>query len=160
VGGIFVTGSDMEAVAVWNVVLSDRRRGDLVLLLPARYQEDSAYRTRMAEALSVTPDESLHEALSSVAARRPVCFSPSVEIVIDSGLTPIPERLVRVVGPATGENAEPLSVVELLEVVRSRPGPVSGEVLGLYRAAARFNPLLCSSLLAPLGTHPRDGCGR
>jgi hypothetical protein len=83
-----------------------------------------------------------------------------VEIVIDSGLTPIPERLVRVVGPATGENAEPLSVVELLEVVRSRPGPVSGEVLGLYRAAARFNPLLCSSLLAPLGTHPRDGCGR
>jgi hypothetical protein len=160
VGGIFVTGSDMEAVAVWNVVLSDRRRGDLVLLLPARYQEDSAYRAKMAEALSVAPGESLHVALASVASRRPVCFSPAVEIEVGSGLVLTPERLVRVVGPAIGENAEPLSVVELLQVVHSRPGPVSGEVLGLYRAAARFNPLLCSSIIAPLGTHPRDGCGR
>jgi hypothetical protein len=160
VGGLFLTGTDMEAVAVWSVVLSDRRRGDLILLLPSRYQEDSAYRARMAEALSVTPGEPLPAALSSVATRRPVCLSPSVDSQIGSGLALTPERLVRVVGPATGENSDPLSVVELLQVVRSRPGAVSGEVLGLYRAAARFNPLLCSSILAPLGTHPRDGCGR
>jgi len=160
IGGILVTGSDVEAVAVWSVVLSDRRRGDLVLLLPARYQEDSAYRTRMAEALGVTPGESLHEVLTSVAARRPVCFSPAVASELGSGLALAPERLVRIVGTATGENADPLSIVELLQVVRSRPGAISGEVLGLYRAAARFNPILCSSLLAPLGAHPRDGCGR
>lgn len=159
-GGILVTGSDIEAVGVWNVVLSDRQRGDLVLLLPLRYQGDSAYRAKMAEALSVPPEENLRDALTSVAARRPVCLSPAVDTAIGPRLALTPERLVRVVGPVTGDVAGTMSVVELLQVVRSRPGAVSGEVLALYRAAARFNPLLCSSLLAPLGTHPREGCGR
>ncbi len=160
VGGILVTGSDIEAAGVWNVVLSDRQRADLVLLLPVRYREDSAYRAKMAETMNVPQTESLRDALTSVAARRPVCLSPAVDTAAGPRLDLIPDRLVRVVGPVSGDMAGPMSVVELLQVVWSRPDPVSGEVLALYRAAARFNPLLCSSLLAPLGTHPREGCGR
>jgi hypothetical protein len=158
-GGVLVTGTDVEAVAVWTV-LSGRERGDLVLVLPGRYEDDQAYRARMAEALSVTPAEGIRGALTAAAGRRPVCLSPSVDPSVGPRLTLVPARLVRVAGPDTAFVTASLSLVELLEALQSRPGAVSGEVLSLYQAAARYNPLLCASLLAPLGARPRDGCGR
>jgi hypothetical protein len=158
-GGVLVTGTDVEAVAVWTV-LSGRDRGDLILVLPTRYEDDQAYRARMAEALSVAPAEGLRGALTAAAARRPVCLSPSVDSSAGPHLGLAPARLVRVAGPETAFVTASLSMVDLLEAVQSRPGAVSREVLSLYQAAARYNPLLCASLLAPLGARPRDGCGR
>jgi hypothetical protein len=68
-------------------------------------------------------------------------------------------RLARIVGPATPEVADPLSVMQLLEADQAHPDAVSSEVLSLYREAARYNPLICASLLAPFGARARDGCG-
>ncbi len=159
-GGVLVTGSDLEAVGVWAVTLSDNGRGDLILLLPARYREDSAYRARMAAALEVQPVPTVAEALTLVAVRRPVCLTPALA---DSDLPAAPLavlRLLRVAGPPAPEPALPLSVIELAAVTLSRPGALSREAVAHYQLAARYNPLLCVSLLAPLGTRPRDACGR
>jgi hypothetical protein len=160
VGGVLVTGTDLEAVAAWSAALEDRAREDLVLLLAQRFVMDSLYRLRMAQALGIAPDSTTRAALTDLSLRRPVCLSPAT----DTAATPLARltavRMVRIAGAATPESSDPLSVVELLEASFAHPDAVSSEVLGLYREAARFNPLLCSSLLAPLGAPGRDGCGR
>jgi hypothetical protein len=159
VGGVLVTGSDLEAVAAWSAVLGAPTRGDLVLLLAARFAEDSIYRGRMAQVLEVT-GQTARAALVAASARRPICLSPGTDtaIVPPGPLTVV--RLVRVTGPTTPEVSEPLSVRDLLEAEESHPDAVTTEVLSLYREAARYNPLLCASLLAPFGARARDGCGR
>lgn len=159
-GGVLVTGSDMETVGVWTVMLSGRERGDLVLLLPARYREDSQYRVGMAATLEIQPVPSVAEALTLVAGRRPVCLSPAVPEEDLPHVALLPLRLLRVAGPDAPEGAIPLSVIELAAATLARPGALSREAVVHYQLAARYNPILCVSLLVPLGARPRDACGR
>ncbi len=114
----------------------------------------------MAQALELPAESSAVAALTAAAQRRPVCFSPET----DSSLVPagplVITRLVRIAGPMAPETADPMSVVDLLQADDTYPGAITGEVLLLYQQAARTNPLLCVSLLAPLGARERNGCGR
>lgn len=159
-GGVLVTGSDLETVGVWTVTLSRPGRLDLVLLLPSRYREDSIYRHSMAAALQIPPVPSVSAALTAVAGRRPVCLTPATTDQDLPTVPLVPLRLVRVAGPTAPESASPLSVIDLAAVTLSRPSALSRETVAHYQLAARYNPLLCVSLLAPLGTGPRDACGR
>ncbi len=160
VGGVLVTGTDLESVGAWSAILGDRSRGDLVLILPARYQDDSLYRLRMAEALDIRPVARVAEALTAVAERRPVCLSPTVDSATAPRLPTIVFRLVRIAGPEAPEVSDPLGIIELTATERSRSSLLSRQVVELYTLAARFNPVLCTSLLAPLGARQRSSCGR
>ncbi len=160
VGGVLVTGTELESVGAWTAVLGDRSRGDLVLILPARYDEDSLYRNRMAEALEIRPVVPVAQALTAVATRRPVCLSPSVDSATAPHGPTIAFRLVRIVGPEAPEVPDPLGIIELTAVERSRSSLLSRQIVELYSQAARFNPVLCASLLAPLGARQRSTCGR
>jgi hypothetical protein len=157
-GGVLVTGNDLEAVGVWSALMAQQLRGDMVLLLPLRYSEDSLYRVRMADALHVAPELPVQSALAQVAAHRPVCYTPMSEgVAPTTGWTAI--RLVRVTGAGDAFPANALAIGELLQVSASRPAALSREVVGLYLRAARTNHALCGSLLAPLGAQQRDACG-
>jgi len=159
-GGVLVTASDMETIGVWTVALSRGDRADLVLLLPARYREDSAYRASMAATLEIPPVHSVAEALTLVAGRRPVCLTPATAEADLPRAALVPLKLLRVAGPAAPEFAAPLSVMDLAATVLARPTALSREAVADYQLAARYNPLLCVSLLVPLGARPRDACGR
>lgn len=159
-GGVLVTGTEFEAVGAWSAVLGERSRGDLILLLPSRYDDDSLYRSRMAEALDIRPVVPVAQALTAAASRRPVCLSPSVDSTVAPRLATIAFRLVRVAGPEAPEPPEPLGIIELAAIEHSRPNLLSHQVVALYSQAARFNPVLCTSLLAPLGARQRSTCGR
>jgi hypothetical protein len=158
-GGVMVTGSDAEAVGVWTVVLAGRERQDLVLLLPARYGEDSLYRDKMAQALEIQPVLPVAEALTLVAERRPVCLTPAVPPSYAPRKALVTMRLVQVAGPAAPELPEPLSVVELASAHLSQPTALTREVLSGYQTAARHNRMLCVSLLSPFGERTRAACG-
>ncbi len=157
-GGVMVTGTDLEATAVFGVVFGSQRRSDLLLLLAASYGADSLYRGAMARALGVSPALPISAALTEAAARRPVCLTPGVPTAALPPLPLVAVRLLRVVGPATETDETPLSIVDLLQVELSRPNAVEGEVLEVYRGAAAFNPVLCTTLLLPLGVHQRFAC--
>jgi hypothetical protein len=159
-GGVLVTGTELEAVGAWSAVLGDRSRGDLVLLLPGRYEDDSLYRLRMAEALDIRPVTPVAQALSAVAARRPVCLSPTADSAAVPPLPLVAFRLLRIAGPDAPEAPEPLGIIELTAVERSRSSVLSRQVVDLYTRAARYNPVLCTSLLVPLGARQRSACGR
>jgi len=160
IGGVLVTGSDLEAVGVWSIVLRGHDRADLVLFLPGLYGSDSLYRVHMAQVLQIDAVLPTAEALTRTAANRPVCLAPDA----DSSVTPhtalLPLRLVRVAGPIGALDPSPLSVIELTTAWRSRPEGLVREVAGLYLEAARSNRVLCASLLSPLGVRDRNVCGR
>jgi hypothetical protein len=160
IGGVMVAGSDLEAVGVWSVILLRHDRTDLVLFLPALYGSDSLYRVRMAETLQIDAVLPVAEALTRAGSRRPVCLTPDA----DSGMTPrlplSPVRLVRVAGPVTALDPNPLSIIDLTAAWRTHPAGVAREVAELYVQAARFNQVLCASLLSPLGMRDRNICGR
>lgn len=158
IGGVLVTGTELEATAVWSVVLASRERGDLLLLLPLQYGEDSVYRHAMAAALEVSPALPVAEALGDAARRRPVCLTPGVPQGSAPTLPLTPVRLVRVAGVIGPIAADPLSIIELLQAELGRPNPVAAEVLAIYERAAGANPLLCTTLLLPLGVHHRASC--
>jgi hypothetical protein len=160
VGGVLVTGSELEAVGAWSAVLGDRSRGDLILLLPARYDDDSLYRVRMAEALAIPPVAPVAQALAVVAEHRPVCLSPMTDAATAPRLPVIAFRLVRIAGPEAPEMPDPLGIIELTMAERGRPTALSRQVVDLYTRAARYNPVLCTSLLVPLGARQRSTCGR
>lgn len=159
-GGVLVTASDLETIGVWTVALSGRERGDLVLLLPARYREDSVYRASMAAALAIQPVLPLADALTLIASRRPVCLTPATAEADLPRAELVPLKLLRVAGPAAPEFTAPLTVIDLAATVLARPTALSREAVAEYQGAARYNPLLCVSLLVPLGARPRDACGR
>jgi len=159
-GGVIVAGSDLEAVGVWSIILRGHDRADLVLFLPVLYGTDSLYRLRMAEALQIDAVLPVAEALTRTASRRPVCLTADADSSMLPRLPLSPVRLVRVAGPAGALDPRPLSIIELTAAWRTRPVGVVREVTGLYVQAARFNPLLCASLLSPLGVRDRSVCGR
>jgi hypothetical protein len=160
VGGVLVTGTDLEAVAVWAAASGLPARGDLVLLLGPLFASDSLYRTRMETALALAGQPDPGTALAAAAATRPVCLSPDSDAPWAGAGTVTVVRLVRVVGPIGPEVVEPLRVADLLEAAYARPDAVSAEVLAVYQEAARFNPALCLSVLAPVGVRGREACGR
>ena len=160
VGGVLVTGSDFEAVAAWSAALGVPERGDLVLILAPRFSMDSVYRSQMEGAVAVEATSSARAAFTAVAVRRPVCFSPGIDTAMIPSGPLAAVRLVRVAGPAAPELPDPLSVAELLRASYAHPDALTAEAVSLYREAARSNPLLCFSLIAPLGVHGREECGR
>lgn len=159
-GGVLVTGSDLEAVGVWSIVLRGHDRADLVLFLPGLYVSDSLYRVRMAQVLQIDAVLPTAEALTRAALHRPVCLAPEADSTATPHGTLIPLRLVRVAGPIGALDPSPLSIIELTTAWHSRPEGLVREVAGLYLDAARTNRLLCASLLSPLGVRDRNVCSR
>ncbi|HTS87135.1 MAG TPA: hypothetical protein VMG41_01485 [Gemmatimonadales bacterium] len=158
VGGVLVTGSDLETVAVWSAVFDRHLRGDLVLVIAPRFLEDSLYRERMVQALDLPGAPTLRVGLTEAAERRPVCVSPETDTAAVPVATLTVRRLVRWTGPAAPGSEAPLRIAELLQARLGRPNPVNTEVLGLYRLAAEFNPGLCFSVIAALDDHGPSGC--
>jgi hypothetical protein len=160
VGGVLVAGSDLEAVGVWSVVVNGRHRADLVLMLPRLYGEDSLYRMRMADALRIDAVLPVSEALTRTAHDRPVCLSPETDSSASPHVALVPARMIRLGGPAASQPTDPLSVIELAEIWHSRPRGLAADAAEVYLRAARFNQVLCASLLAPLGLRGRGACGQ
>ncbi|HEY8195616.1 MAG TPA: hypothetical protein VIG04_01455 [Gemmatimonadales bacterium] len=156
VGGVLLVGTDLEALSVWY------DHGDLLArrvlsLRPARYATDSLYRRRMAEAMETDPALPIRNALASVAARRPLCLSPTADSAAAPALTWTVSRLARVSGPVP-PGPEALSLTELLAATRQGGSVWVAEVRGVYDSAARYNGLLCSSFLPVFGDTPPAAC--
>ena len=151
-GGVLLTGSDLEAVSVWYGS-QQRAPFDVLPIRPDRYATDSLYRLRMATAMGVDPSLSVQRALAAVAANRTVCLSPTTDLAAAPALAWQPFRMVRVSRPAP-PGADALSVAELLKAARQGGSPWVQDVRGVYDSAARYNALLCSSLLLFFGDSP------
>ncbi len=156
VGGVLLVGTDLEALSVWYDHVSLRTR-KILSLRPERYATDSLYRRRMAEAMEADPALPIRHALADVAARRPLCLSPTADTAAAPVLTWTSSRLARVSRPVQ-PGPEALSVTELLGAMRQGGSVWVGEVLGVYDSAARYNGLLCSSFLLVFGDAPPPAC--
>ncbi|MEA2725401.1 MAG: hypothetical protein QOH59_3172 [Gemmatimonadales bacterium] len=157
-GGVLLVGTDLEALSVWY------DHGDLLArkilsLRPARYATDSLYRRRMAEAMETDPALPIRNALAGVAARRPLCLSPTADSAAAPALTWTVSRLARVSRPVP-PGPEALSLTELLTATRQGGSVWVAEVRGVYDSAARYNGLLCSSFLPVFGDTPPAACRR
>lgn len=147
VSGVLVTGSMVEAAAVWGTRLGSSARDDLMLIRPDLYDWDARYRVRMAEALGVPIDLDLPAALASVATRRPVCLTPAVDSITAPALAWRPLHLVLASTPNGVESAVALSVHQLART--GHAGSVwSAAARDVYDLAARRNKALCRTLLA------------
>jgi hypothetical protein len=155
-GGVLLTGSDLEAMSVWYGSLQ-RAPLDVVPLRPDLYATDSLYRMRMAAAMGVDPSLPIQRALAAVAVSRPVCLSPTTDVAAAPALAWVPFRLARVSGPVP-PGPDALSITELLKATRQVRSPWVQDVREVYNSAARFNSLLCSSLLLFFGDTPPGGC--
>jgi tetratricopeptide (TPR) repeat protein len=158
VGGVLLVGTDLEALSVWYDN-GDLRSREILSLRPARYATDSLYRRRMAEAMEADPGLPIRHALAAVAARRPICLSPTADSAAAPVLSWTTSRLARVSRPVP-PGPEALSVTELLGAMRQGGSVWVGEVRGVYDNAARHNALLCSSFLLVFGDAPPPACRR
>jgi hypothetical protein len=156
-GGVIVTGSDLEAVGVWYAVFGSGRRTTILPVLPEMYAQDALYRKRMAETLGLDPSSA---SLADVARRRPLCLTPEADSSVALGLPWRAVRLVRVTGPVADVAADGLAVTELLIAGRGLASAWARETRGVYEAAARRNSILCVSILTQLGDRPRNACGQ
>ena len=159
VSGVLVTGSGLEAAAVWSVLLGDRGRPDLVPLLADRYEDDARYRQQMAGLLGLAAGDPLTHSLRALARERPVCLAPEIGGLLSTSPEWQASQLVRVAGAGVADSASVLRITALLGSLLTRPTPVTDEVVGVYFAAARANPSLCGTLLAALGPVTREACG-
>jgi hypothetical protein len=156
-GGVLLTGSELEAVSVWYGTL-EHVPSDILPIRPDLYATDSLYRQRMAAAMGVDPALPVQRALAAVAVNRPICLSPNTDLAAAPALAWIPFRMVRV-SRAAPSGPEALSVAELLKASRQNRSPWVANVRRVYAAAARYNSLLCGSLLLYLDDAPPAGCG-
>ncbi len=156
--GVLLTGRELESVAVWYASVEAGYRADILLVQADLYSTDSIYRRRMAAEMGVEPSLAVRPALTAASSRRPLCIGPTA----DSAAAPIapsrPMRLVRVIGPGTAP-AESPSIGELLKASRLGGSVWTRDVMAVYSAAARANPILCGGLLLPLGDLPPRACG-
>jgi hypothetical protein len=157
--GVLLTGGQLETAAVWYASLESGYRKDILPLRPDLYSTDSIYRRRMAADLGVDPALAIRAAMAQTAGRRPVCFGPMADTAAAPMAGAVPVRLVRVIGVGAPP-AEVLTVGELLKASRLGGTVWTRDVMEVYSAAARFNPLLCGGLLLPLGNLPPRGCGK
>ena len=156
VGGVLLVGSDLEALSVWydNIDLRSRK---ILPLRSDRYATDSLYRRRMAEAMQTDPALPIRNALAGLAARRPLCLSPTADSAAAPSVTWTAFRLARVSRPAEA-GSEALSITELLAAMRQDESVWVRDVRHVYDHAARHNPLLCSSFLPVFGDSPPPAC--
>jgi hypothetical protein len=157
-GGVLLTGSELEAVSVWYGGLK-RAPLDVLPIRPDLYATDSLYRLRMAAAMGVDPALPVQRALAAVASNRTICLSPGTDQAAVPALAWIPFRMVRL-SRAAAPGAEALSVAELLKASRQVRSPWVHDVENVYAAAARYNALLCTSLLLYVADAPPAGCRR
>jgi hypothetical protein len=130
---------------------------DVLPIRPDLYATDSVYRLRMAAAMGVDPGLPVQRALAAASTSRTLCLSPSTDLAAAPALAWVPFRLVRLSRPpAPGPDA--LSIVELLKASHQDRSPWVQDVRGVYEAAARYNVLLCGSLLLFLGDAPPPAC--
>lgn len=155
-GGVLLTGSELEAVSVWYGGLQ-RSPLDILPIRPDLYATDSLYRLRMAAAMGVDPSLPVQRALAEVAANRTICLSPTADLAAAPALAWMPFRLVRV-NRETSPGPDALSIAELLKAARQIRSPWVQDVRQVYAAAARYNALLCTSLLLYFGDTPPAGC--
>jgi hypothetical protein len=157
--GVLLTGNQLETVAVWYASLDAGYRKDVLPLRPDLYSTDSVYRRRMAAELGVDPALAVRPALTVTAARRPICVGPTADSAAAPTGAAVVFRMVRIVGLRGAPATDVLSVGELLTSTRLGGTIWTREVLGVYSAAARSNPLLCGGLLLPLGGMTSRACG-
>jgi hypothetical protein len=155
-GGVLLTGSDLETVSVWYGS-QQRVPLDILPIRPDLYATDSVYRQRMAAAMGVDPALTVQRALAAVAANRTVCLSPTTDLAAAPALAWMPFRMVRVNRPAP-PGPEALGITELLRATRQGRSPWVDDVRDVYDRAARYNALLCSSLLTFFGDTPPAAC--
>lgn len=156
--GVLLTGSQLETTAVWYASLEAGFRKDVLPLRPDLYSTDSVYRRRMATELGVDPALPVRPALTVSAVRRPICVGPTADSAAAPAGTPVSIRLVRVVGRPK-PSADVLTVGELLKASRLGGTIWTREVMSVYSAAARHNPVLCGGLLLQLGGMTTRACG-
>ncbi len=155
-GGVLLTGNDLESVSVWYGS-QDRAPLDVLPIRPDLYATDSVYRLRMAAAMGVDPALPVQRALAAASTSRTLCLSPSTDLAAAPALAWVPFRLVRLSRPPV-PGPDALSVVELLKASHQDRSPWVQDVRGVYEAAARYNVLLCGSLLLFLGDAPPPAC--
>jgi hypothetical protein len=155
-GGVLLVGSDLEALSVWYDN-SDLRAREVIPISPARYATDSIYRRRMAEVMGISPKLPIRNALEDVAGRRVLCLTPTADSAAAPALSWTPFRLTRVSRPPAPAN-DALSVTELLEATRQGTSIWVGDVRSVYERAARYNTLLCTSLVTAFGDSPPSAC--
>jgi hypothetical protein len=155
-GGVLLVGSDLEALSVWYDNL-DLRTREILPVRPDRYATDSLYRRRMAEAMGIDPRLPVRRALTDVAAHRTLCLTPTADRAAAPPVTWTPFRLTRV-SRAVDSTSDALSLTELLEATREGESTWLRDVRGIYDSAARYNALLCSSLLLVFGDTPPPAC--
>jgi hypothetical protein len=155
-GGVLLTGSELEAVSVWFGSLQ-RTPLDILPIRPDLYATDSLYRLRMAAAMGVDPTLPVQRALAQVAVNRTICLSPTTDLAAAPALSWQPFRLVRV-SRAASPGPDALTTAELIKASRQVRSPWVQDVESVYAAAARYNALLCSSLLLYFGDTPPAGC--
>lgn len=156
--GVLLTGEQLETVAVWYASLDGGFRKDVLPLRPDLYSTDSVYRRRMARELGVDPSLAVRPALTVTAVHRPICVGPTADSAAAPAGTFTQVRLVRVIGPIA-PSPDVLSVKQLLEASRVGGTLWTREVMSVYSAAARHNPLLCGGILLPLGGLTARACG-
>jgi hypothetical protein len=154
--GVLLVGSDLEALSVWYDN-QDLRAREILPIRPDRYATDSVYRRRMAQAMGIDPHLPVRNALADVAAQRPLCLSPTADSAAAPPLNWTPFRLTRV-SREVNPGPEALSVTELLQATRQGGSAWIQDVRGVYDSAARYNSLLCSSLLPVFGDTPPPAC--
>lgn len=155
-GGVLLTGSELEAVSVWYGS-QQRSPLDILPIRPDLYATDSLYRLRMATAMGVDPSLPVQRALAQVATNRTICLSPTTDLAAAPALSWQPFRLVRV-SRAAVPGPDALSIAELIKASRQIRSPWVQDVESVYAAAARYNALLCTSLLLYFGDTPPAGC--
>jgi hypothetical protein len=155
-GGVLLLGSDLEALSVWydNLVLQSR---EILPIRPDRYATDPVYRRRMAQAMGIDPGLPVRNALTDVATRRPLCLTPTADSAAAPPLAWKPYRLTRV-SATVDPGSDALSVTELLQASREGGSEWLEDVRGIYALAARYNALLCSSLMLAFGDTPPPAC--
>lgn len=155
-GGVLLVGTDLEALSVWYDNRELRTR-EILPIRSDRYATDSVYRRRMAEAMGIDPRLPVRLALADVAARRPLCLTPTTDSAAAPPILWTPFRLTRV-SQTVDAGPDALSLTELLEATRQGRSVWLQDVRGVYDSAARYNALLCSSLLLVFGDTPPPAC--
>ena len=155
-GGVLLTGSDLETVSVWYGS-AQRVPFDILPIRPDLYATDSLYRQRMAAAMGVDPALPVQRALAAVAVSRTICLSPTTDLAAAPALTWVPFRMVRI-SRAAPPGPEAHGITELLKATRQIRSPWVDDVRDVYDRAARYNALLCSSLLTYFGETPPAAC--
>jgi len=159
-GGVLVTGSELESIAVWYGTLEAGFRSDIIPLRTDLYATDARYRRRMAEVFSIDPELPVRGALTAIAARRPLCLSPGADTAAVEVAGAAPVRLVRVLGNNVTPTQDNLALTELILDTRQGGSVWTRDVIAVYAGAAGHNTLLCSSLVVLAGDLPSGTCRR